>query len=272
MSIQAESRFLACGHSAIHYLVFGCGKQVLFAFHGFGENADTFEVLEPSLGQRFTVYAIDFPFHGKTQWDANEPLNRKMFIAWFDRLLKANNIEKFSVLGYSMGARLAMSILMAFPDRVRSIFLLAADGIKTHPVFNIAMYPAWGRFLFKKVMSNPRLFFAVLRLLFKLHIVSKFLFNFTQNHMDTPEKRQRIFFTWNTLKEFIPDVQVLKKILTDEAIPTYLFFGRYDEVTPPKTAVKFSKNLPDCYLQIIPHGHRLIAPFMNAYLEKALSL
>jgi len=194
MKVQSESRFLTCQHSEIHYLVFGHGAEPLIAFHGFGENAATFEALFPSLAQKFTVYAVDFPFHGKTRWDSRDKLDKKIFSAWIEKLLDIEGINHFSVMGFSMGARMVMAALMEFKSRIHTVFLIAADGIKTHPVFNVAMYPGWGRFIFKKVMHNPRFFFQLLGLLYRFKLVSKFLYNFTRNHMDTPEKRQRYLF------------------------------------------------------------------------------
>ena len=58
-------------NTAIHYLSMGSGKQILIALHGYGDNAALYKVLLPSLGNRYTIYAIDLPYHGRTRWAAD---------------------------------------------------------------------------------------------------------------------------------------------------------------------------------------------------------
>jgi pimeloyl-ACP methyl ester carboxylesterase len=63
-----KSDQLLFGRSCIHYIQYGYGPGLIFCFHGYGENAVSFAIFEEILGDRFTLIAIDFPFHGKTDW------------------------------------------------------------------------------------------------------------------------------------------------------------------------------------------------------------
>src|ERR1035437_4038700 len=54
--------------STFHFHQFGNGAKLLLCFHGYGEMAGSFLFLEKSLGKEYTMIAIDFPFHGKTNW------------------------------------------------------------------------------------------------------------------------------------------------------------------------------------------------------------
>ena len=64
---------LAYKSSIINYYIFGSGAKTLFCFHGYGEDGNSFAFLEKKLGLAYTLYAIDFPVHGKTQWNEKEP-------------------------------------------------------------------------------------------------------------------------------------------------------------------------------------------------------
>ncbi|MBL7798722.1 MAG: hypothetical protein JNJ90_19650, partial [Saprospiraceae bacterium] len=63
-----RSFFLELNGANIHCLRFGEGPQLLVALHGFGDRARLFAILEEALSERYTVVAIDLPFHGQTEW------------------------------------------------------------------------------------------------------------------------------------------------------------------------------------------------------------
>ena len=54
--------------SQIAWARFGNGPEPVLCFHGYGEDAQRFASLRPATGERFTLLAIDLPFHGRTQW------------------------------------------------------------------------------------------------------------------------------------------------------------------------------------------------------------
>lgn len=269
-NIEAASHFLKYKNSSIHYLKFGEGAEVLFAFHGFSENSKSFIFLEKSLKKRFTVYSIDFPYHGKTEWQEDHYFDRPDLYEIINLFRYELKIDRFSIIAFSMGGRMSLNLLHSFGSKINSLILIAPDGIDTHKVFDVAVYPGWGQWLFKKVMLKPQLFFFIVKLLFKTRIVSKFLYEFTLNHMNTEEKRQRIFNTWVSIKNFDVDNEAVKEILNKHQIKLFLFFGKYDEVIRPEVGEKFSKGLNNCDFIIVPKGHLMIKESFNQYLEKAL--
>src|ERR1700744_2686965 len=98
--------FLSFRSSRFHYSSWGTGNRILFAFHGYGESAATFEFLEAALGQDFTIIAPDMPFHGATEWKEDG-----LFFDPHDLLSLMEAIaaglpgreEGWWLLGYSMG-------------------------------------------------------------------------------------------------------------------------------------------------------------------------
>jgi pimeloyl-ACP methyl ester carboxylesterase len=253
--------------SKISYLKFGKGNDILFAFHGFNETAKSFLAIEPSLGERFTIIAFDFPNHGLTEWNEDHVFGKKDAQNVIDCFLKQENISRFSVMGFSMGGKWALSLTEAFPDRIDRLILMAADGIKTNKWFNIAMYPAWSRKLFKMAIRNPGWLFLLIKLLRRLRIASKFLYEFTTNHLDTEKKRWRIYHTWMSLKEFAFDIDSIKKSVNENEISVSLIFGKYDEVIPPEVGEFFQKDIDDCQLTIIKRGHYFVDQGLNRHLE-----
>ena len=265
-----SSRFLQFRHSRFHYLTFGHGSKTLLAFHGFSESAESYLALEPALGEEFTIYAIDFPYHGTTEWKENRFFERQDLVDFLKIFLRKHNITSFSFFGFSMGGRMILSVLEEFASQVEIIFLVAPDGIRTHQLFNLAVYPGWGRWLFRQVMRQPGLFFFFVKLMYKNKRISKFLYEFTLNHMNTVEKRVRIFNTWMSIKNFKVDEGRVRDIANQHSFPIHLIFGKYDEVIRPKVGEEFIKGFDNATLTIVPKGHLLIKDSLNPYLVKLL--
>jgi pimeloyl-ACP methyl ester carboxylesterase len=258
-------------NSSIHYIKTGKGKHVILAFHGFSENATGFNQISEALGDSHTLIAPDFPWHGQTDWVENRVFTKDDFFRVIESILKQYDIEKFSVLGFSMGGRLALNLVEKFPERIKQVFLVAPDGIKTAFVFDLAVYPLWGKWIFRTVMRKPGLFFFLVKLLYKTGGISRFMYEFTFNHMNTQEKRDRIFYTWVSLKKLSPSVPESKKIINQYKIPVHLFFGKTDEVIRPEVGKYFMEGLDHATLDIIPKGHKLIHPVLIPYLKKYLN-
>jgi pimeloyl-ACP methyl ester carboxylesterase len=256
--------------SQFHISRFGSGRQALLTFHGFSENGKSFFALEPSLGEKFTIYAFDLPYHGETKWNEPSHFTTNDLIAVVRQFLTENKIDRFSVMGFSMGGKCALYIANSFPEKTDALFLLASDGIKTNKIYNVAVYPKWGRELFKTTIRHPRWFFFMINALYKLKILSPWLFKFTNNHMETKEKRQRLYNTWISMSEFNPDIKLVKEKINQFGIHVFLFFGKRDEVIKPEVGIAFCEGLHHCKLTLLERGHYFIDDKLNPFISEAL--
>lgn len=119
-------------HVTYYASVKGEGEPVIL-LHGFTGDHTTWKSLFPYLTHSFQVIAVDLVGHGRT--DAPDDCK------WYDmsevasqiiKLMDKLNIEQAHLLGYSMGGRLAISIAMLYPNRVKSLLLESTSpGIKT---------------------------------------------------------------------------------------------------------------------------------------------
>src|ERR1051326_723302 len=93
--------------SVINYHQYGNGDKVLFCLHGYGETGSSFEFIEKYLGSIYTIYAIDFPFHGSTDCHARDPFTAEdLFSILYSIRDQAHT--RFSILASSMGGRASM--------------------------------------------------------------------------------------------------------------------------------------------------------------------
>jgi 2-succinyl-6-hydroxy-2,4-cyclohexadiene-1-carboxylate synthase len=97
------------------------------ALHGFTGSGKDFEPLRECLDSRFEVMAPDFPGHGHllhqdrpTDYSLNAHLNVISDAA-------GDYNEPITLLGYSMGGRLALHWALAHPERVRRLILIGAS-------------------------------------------------------------------------------------------------------------------------------------------------
>ncbi len=257
--------------STIHFLRFGTGSEVMIAFHGFGEISDSFLALQQALGGRYTVYAMDMPYHGKTIWREPHYYNKQDLHSILELLFAAEHISKFELMGFSMGGKNAMAAVKMFPDKVQRLLLLASDGIQTKRLYNVAVYPAWGRKVFHSVVHHPGWLFAGIRLFRRLGIISPWLHKFTTNHLNTKEKRQCLYDTWVAMADFQIDIPYLKQLINKHAIPVLLIFGERDEVIPPAVATIFAQGVDHATIHIIRRGHYFIDERFDPVLTNIMS-
>ncbi len=267
---MVHSNSITYKYSLIHYLQFGRGEKYLIAFHGFGESGDSFLSLEPSLGEIYNVIAIDIPFHGKTNWSEKNWFNKKDLEAITELIIKRFNINRFSVLGFSMGGKCALLVADAFSKQIDEILLMASDCIRTNKVYNIAVYPTWGRHLFKTTIKYPAWFFAIVKIADKLKLITPWLNKFTFNHMRTKEKRERVYNTWMSAATMNPNIKSVKQKINSQNIKVYLFFGKRDEVIPVSVAEYFAEGLSNCHLTVLDRGHYFIDDKLNEFVSTAL--
>lgn len=105
--------------------------EPLVLLHGFTGSHESFADLVAALAPARRVLAVDLPGHGATRTgDRPEQHTMARVEAIVLAALDALEIERFSLLGYSMGGRLALHLALSSPERVAWLVLeSAAPGI-----------------------------------------------------------------------------------------------------------------------------------------------
>jgi 2-succinyl-6-hydroxy-2,4-cyclohexadiene-1-carboxylate synthase len=101
--------------------------EPLLLIHGFTGSSQSWEGFIELLAPGYRIIAIDLPGHGKTSSPKNKdwPLPRLAdSIVEFIRALK---IQKAIVLGYSMGGRVALHLVLHLPSLIRALVLIGAS-------------------------------------------------------------------------------------------------------------------------------------------------
>ncbi|WP_025764157.1 alpha/beta fold hydrolase [Dyadobacter tibetensis] len=249
------------------------GTRVLLAFHGIGQTGpECYSALAQKWKDRYTVYAFDLYFHGEQSSDlpieAVNFIRKTELIFQIEQVLQQQGIERFDVIGFSMGGRFAMAILEAFAYRIDKAFLIAPDGISEHPVYHLATRNAGGRYILRRQMERPRLFFATVKGLQKIGIVNKSLVRFAEQIMNTRQKRLTLYNAWVGFRHMRFNIPKWYEQVAQHATKVYLIVGEYDKLLKPSAVKTLANLLPPDQFIIVSGGHTTVVDKAAAYLGK----
>ena len=94
----------------------------MLCFHGFGMHGKQFRELEPELGNKYTFWGFDLFFHKATKLKdqsletVKTGLTKRELANLILDFCKVQNIDRFSVIGYSMGTHYATTIAEELPE------------------------------------------------------------------------------------------------------------------------------------------------------------
>ncbi|GAC1441370.1 MAG: hypothetical protein NVSMB63_08890 [Sediminibacterium sp.] len=252
-----ESNFLTYRSSRIHYTRFGRGTEWLFCFHGYGEDGSSFAVLEPLLGEDYTLIAIDMPFHGCTDWQEGLLFEPKTLVSLVHAIKPA--AAAMTLLGYSMGGRVAMQLLQTIPQEIKKMVLVAPDGLRRNGWQFFSTETWLGSLLFSYTMRHPVWMFGLLDLAGKLGLYDMSIIKFVHYYLDDPAQRSVLFRRWTTMRRFKPVAAKLRHIIKQRNIPAHLLYGCFDRVILAKHGIRLAKGLQSLVaVREITAGHQLL--------------
>lgn len=252
----------------LEYLVIGKGPEPLLGFHGFGQIPAVFYNLEPSLGKHFTLYSFALFHHGKSKYPADispdQPMEPEFLSAMLDAFCEEKKIGRVSLLGYSLGGRVCLQYLQLQPERIKTMILLAPDGIKKSFWYHFATQSPRGKKMFRRMIDRPSLFFQLVKYFRMMGFLSKKMEKFIYSQYGDETNRKKIFNVWNSYSHITPRVAKSRQTIIEHQIPTVIFTGTYDPVLNEEIGKILSKGLEQyVHWQPIKAGHDLIKESYN---------
>ncbi|HEY5555970.1 2-succinyl-6-hydroxy-2,4-cyclohexadiene-1-carboxylate synthase [Acetobacterium sp.] len=116
--------FIEIENIKYHIEVKGRGKS-LICLHGFSENLSTWEFLEL---HGYQLILIDLIGHGKS----DKPIDPKYYslnimLKHLNKLIYELGLKRYSMLGYSMGGRIALAYALTYPKEIDKLILESAS-------------------------------------------------------------------------------------------------------------------------------------------------
>ncbi|MDD9956302.1 MAG: 2-succinyl-6-hydroxy-2,4-cyclohexadiene-1-carboxylate synthase [Anaerolineaceae bacterium] len=110
-----------------HFRCEGSGPPLLL-LHGFTGSHANWAHLQAGFAEHFLTHVVDLPGHGKTDTPGDATRCRQELVsADLVALMARCGHNRFNLLGYSMGGRLALALTLCFPDKVTALVLESAS-------------------------------------------------------------------------------------------------------------------------------------------------
>ncbi|WP_051295812.1 alpha/beta fold hydrolase [Eisenibacter elegans] len=247
------------------YQTYGSGQKKLIAFHGVGQEATVFAAWGEAFEQRYTIYAFDVFFHGKSFWNCPKTyLSTDCWQSLIEAWQAKVGTETFEVLGFSMGCRLAVATAVLFPQQVKACYLIAPEGLPPRWVYRLATGSWLGRGLFLSLMRAQWPWLLLGRwATYRTKRQRKFWL-FIRELTQKPAQRLQIYHTWLLLRRFGGWLNPLATQAAQGAMSVYICEGSRDKLVRPRDLRRLRRALPEAVYLRFRVGH---APLLAASLK-----
>lgn len=256
--------FFAHSLAKVCYYKFGSGANVLLCFHGLGMHGKQFHCLAQELGDEFTFYGFDLFFHKETALMDNSlenikyGLSPKVFATFIEDFCMENRIEKFSVMGYSMGTFYGAVLLEHLPQYVERAFFIAPSFLKVKPMLKFLSANKFGNLLFEKLALSENGLYNLVRFVKTIRVLDGKSAEILWKEIATPQLRFNLYANITYLKHLKINISSLSKKSNALNIPLYFIFGKEDKAVSPNLSAKVIKNFATARVFIASQGHDLV--------------
>src|SRR5688572_31547483 len=108
---------------SLRYVKLGEGPTLVL-LHTIRTQLEYFRDLAPLLAEKYTVYAVDLPGHGRSPIDPAAPFDEPYMRSGIVAFLKTLDLRDVTIVGESIGAVLSLTAAAEVPDRIRAVYAL----------------------------------------------------------------------------------------------------------------------------------------------------
>ena len=168
---------------------------------------------------------MDLPFHGNSKIiDKAKPLSAEQVNEFVRELLLMEEISGFSVLGFSIGAKLVFQLIVSQKHEIKDVILIAPDGIKPNFWYNLATGSELMRSVFKNIVSNSNRVVSLISLARKLKIIDIKTANFAIKTVKNRDQNTKVYDTWCYLRNLKSGRHELVEIINHSRL-NMIFIG-----------------------------------------------
>lgn len=262
-SIEADqnSKFLRLPDGQrIHYQVSGeAGGIPVLLLHGFMASLRDWDQVAEELSEQFHVVRMDMPGMGLTGWTDHSALQENSVAASIEAILDFLKIDAVHLVGHSRGGYAAWTHAILYPERVRSLTLIASAGFRQDkeprfaPIsFKLAEYKA-GKWILRWASNKAMVKKTLASLVANKELITPAWINRASMLSLRAGNRNTLI----ALRPFIPNTNLLER-MHEIAMPTLLMWGQNDYLIPIRHAHLFMNNITGARLATVKNtGHYL---------------
>jgi triacylglycerol lipase len=227
--------------------------EPLVLLHGLGASRSTFDAVSAFLVQRYHLFIPDLPGFGESDLAPDGDYGIDAQVDCVNRFVEKLGLKSFHLGGNSMGGWIAAAYAAKYPEKVKSLWLLAAAGteemLETEAV---RVRREEGSYLL--LSRDVGEFDAVLDRIFHRPPPLPYLVRWAGARMAAEhyDLHKRIF---DQLLDRGEDYR-LEPLLPKVTAPTLLVWGEHDEVVPITVLRRFEQLMPNAKVVLMPGvGH-----------------
>ena len=248
----------------LHYYKFGEGKQPMLCFHGYGMHGKQFKPLEFALGSKYTFYGFDLFFHKETKLkDQSLPvikrgISKKELAALIVDFCNFEGINRFSVIGYSMGTHYATAIVEELATRIDEFIIAAPSSLRPGPLITFFGKRKIGNKILEKLALNETILVGLLKTFKRFRLIDDEAYKILYNEIGTAELRFNLYASFVYLRFLETNEPRLLQVLQQQNIKSIFIFGKRDKSFPPGIGNKLISQLNNAEVVVLNEGHEMI--------------
>jgi pimeloyl-ACP methyl ester carboxylesterase len=230
----------------------GRDRPAIILLHGFGASLHTWEPWAAALSDRFRVIRYDLPGFGLSPPRAGGDYSLAADVSLLGALMDALGLARATLVGSSMGGKVAWHFAARFPDRVEKLVLISPDGF-AQPGHRYGDAPRVGRALALMTVFLPKP-------LLKANLAPAYadptrltdaIVTRYHDMMLAPGARAAMI---ERLRQAV--LEDPATLLPKVTMPVLLMWGEQDRLIPVSNAEDYLRLLPDARLVRFPSlGH-----------------
>lgn len=238
--------------------------ETIVLIHGFGANKDNWTRLSRELTDDFNLVAVDLPGHG----DSSKPLDLgyrfEDQVRHLSGILKALDVQKFHMMGNSMGGAITALYAATYPDQVRTAVLFDPAGIFEYEseLVNLVM-EGDNPLIPSKEGDFKRLIDFALE---KEPFVPWPIYDVMEENAIANQEVNRVIFSAIRDNSYEPE---FRQAITRIQAPVLVVWGKEDRVINYRNAEVFVNQIPDArkvLLEEVGHAPMVEVPEESAQL------
>jgi len=254
---------LKSGRLELAFNTHGVGDHLLIFIHGYGKDKSDFSGLMEELPEQYKSVSLDIPFHGDSENNdlGNEiPISKSEWVSWMNDFIASQKCASFSLIGYSIGGRLALCYAESRPVGLRRLLLLAPDGFIKNPWNILFTRNPLGRFFFRSGMKNGHRTDGFIKLLATAGLLSGRKLKLVEHNIQGKKAKMKLYNTWVMLRELWPEKAWLKDSNGMDWDNVILLMGSHDSMILWKS-VRY--RIPELHMeksiQVLNSGHDMMS-------------
>jgi len=250
---------------SLHYYKFGTGPQPMLCFHGYGMHGKQFKIFEPEqLASKYTFYGFDLFFHKQTKLKdqslatIKKGITKKELANLVLDFCRHEQIERFSVIGYSMGTHYAAVVAEELPIMVDEYIAVAPASINAGVLVRFFSKNKIGNKILEKLILSEKALTRTLKFGKTFRLLDDVGYNILCKEFGTEELRFNFYASFVYLRFFETNEPQLIKALNEHNIKSVFIFGKRDAMYPPKIGDAFIARLKQAEVIILDENHEMI--------------